>query len=260
MAFNPISDARSAVSGITNKVSNILGGTTTEVGLDTTDKNSFYDLTRNNPNALVIITGSIDGGKRVPITGVVSQDFSFNTSANWGALNQDHNAKNYISKLIEGWKGLMNRWEGTAFSQGILQWAGETVSKWDGTSPISFSIPLIFVATRPDDNVLLNVVLLQKGIFPTFESPSNPLVSSMIAPNGYSVGDINNTQGRYGIQIGQWFKTPQFFIITGVDFTISKEVIRSGRPLYAMGTVAFQSSRIMSYDEVSQMFLLSGGN
>lgn len=262
MAFNPVSDARSAVNntinGVIDQVNNILGNkSNTEAGRNNDNYYSFYDVTRNNPNASVIIIGSIYKGKSIPITGVISQDFVFNTSANWGGLNQDHNAKNYMSKLIEGWKGAMNRWNQTHFEQGILQWAGETVMKWEGTSPIAFNIPLIFVATRPDEDVLKNMILLQKGIFPTFESPSNPLISSMTAPNGYSVGDINNIQGRYQIKIGKWFSTPKLFIIDGVDFIISKEVTSFGRPLYVTGSVSFKSSRIMSFDEVQQMFIMS---
>ena len=73
----------------------------------------------------------------------------------------------------------------------------------------------------------------------------------MISPNNYAPGDIDNPQGTFSLKIGRWFNAVgRPFIIKDVQFEMSKEVIRTGVPLYVRATISFETYRVFPIEDV----------
>jgi hypothetical protein len=214
------------------------------------NENLFIYKLMNNPNARIGIYGLSKD-----IIAYTTQDLQFKFESQWSGRNPVEGI-NYLNNMERiGTEGY-NRTLGNSFgkrSTGItLDIAGSALN-YQGTSLFGFSINVYFIATKASDDVKTKIGYLAEGLFPIF----NESYTRIQPPNYYKFGDVNNIEGALYIKIGNWFLTRQVFIIDSLDFTISKEVIPSGLPLYASGTIAFKSVRVLSISEVKEMFKIT---
>lgn len=75
----------------------------------------------------------------------------------------------------------------------------------------------------------------------------------LTAPNGYN-GNATTAHGAVGVTIGNWFRTPRWFVCKTGNPIFSKAHISTGRPLYAVVSIALESYRLLLVDEVAQFF------
>ena len=219
------------------------------------DANLFIYKIMNNVDAQVIITGLSKA-----ITAYTTQDFGFSASAQWSGRNPNSymDMANTIERLG---KEAYNRTFGKKFGElgtGMtLDIVGSQLN-YQGTAPFGFTLNLFFIALRPDDDVRKKIGYLAEGIFPIFEEEQSAGIQRITAPNNFIKGNnIKDVPGAIKVRIGNWFQTQKIFIIENMDFSLSKETIRSGLPLYAKGSVSFKSTRILGINEVKQMFYLT---
>ena len=215
-------------------------------------KNLFIYKLMNNPNAKVFISGLSKD-----IISYTTQDFQFRSSAQWSGRNPSSylDMANTLERVgKEAYNRLFGSKLGELTSAMTLDLAG-SILNYQGTELFGFSIPMYFVATKSEDDVRKKIGYLAEGQYPTFGGNEGGLYR-IYAPNNYKAIGLDNIQGAVSIRIGQWFRTKKIFVIDNMDFTISKETIPSGLPLYASGSVSFRSSRVLSIQEVKGMFLI----
>jgi hypothetical protein len=127
----------------------------------------------------------------------------------------------------------------------------QSVSTWKGADRPSFSLRVLFVAVRETDDVTVQVNKLYKGVFPSFQSAG---VASVVLPPLNYLPQGTSARGTVAVEIGKWFRATGL-VIKNVSFKFSRSTLASGKPLYADGTVQFQTYRVLSYDEIQQWFL-----
>ena len=73
----------------------------------------------------------------------------------------------------------------------------------------------------------------------------------MLAPLGYIAGDPRDSskgKGTFSVKIGEWFHARNCVMKT-VNFTFSEQTLKSGRPLYATGTIEFEPHQTLTFKE-----------
>jgi hypothetical protein len=215
--------------------------------------NLFIYKLLNNVNARVTILGLSKD-----VVAYTTQDFGFSVSAQWSGRepNAFLNLANTIERSgVEGMNRLFGKKWGEMTTGMTLDVAGSLLN-YQGTEPLGFVLNLHFIAIKSKDDVREKLGILNEGVSPTFGKGVGGL-QRVYAPNAFKKGSsIDSIDGAVSVEIGQWFRTKQIFVITNMDFSISKETLPNGRPLYAKGTVSFKCARIMSADEIKSMFHL----
>lgn len=129
----------------------------------------------------------------------------------------------------------------------------QTVLGWTGSKKPTFSIPLVFVALRPTDDVTDPIKKLAKTVFPSEEKLGSGRISVGVtkAPLGYGVtvgrGRLIPT-GTITVRIGRWFFAVNQ-VVSSFDWTFSKEVIGNGLPFMATATLGFEPFKNVTLDE-----------
>ena len=131
-----------------------------------------------------------------------------------------------------------------------LRTVGQSVNTWTGSERPVFSIDVLFVALRADDDVMLPVKALYKAVFPTFSDEGN---GSVIIPPMKYLPQGKTARGTVAVKIGTWFQATNL-LIKSVSFTFSKETLPTGKLLYASGSINFEPYRVLSYDEINGWF------
>ena len=131
-----------------------------------------------------------------------------------------------------------------------LKSVAQSISVWTGSERPSFNIPMMFIATRRDQDIREDVKKLLKTVYPTFSD-----AGTILPPLGYGSslgveGALPTAKNTCTIFIGQWFKASQQ-IMRSVEFSFSPEVHSNNTPLYAIGSIKFEPFRTVSYEEVS---------
>lgn len=236
----------------------------------------------NNPNCMVIINGfqnvagsqsfmsrvsrlssnSVPGGSGHALTCYVTNDLSLSSRGNFGQ-HESNPLTEGINKIIQHAGKFAASLSGSgqdfldSIPQRMVKNVAGTIQLYQGTENFSFDIDLLFIALSPEDDITQQVKTFFRATNPTFEGGLD-FATLLKAPNDYSFADINaEPKGAFSVSIGKWFRTKQQFILTGFDATFSKETIKNGTPLYATGKASFTSFRILSADEIENMFSVS---
>lgn len=230
------------------------------------------DKIRANPHARIIIaldprvaagqveqsaTGPLQGTNgstinRNSVVGFVVDKFSISGTANYNSPLESAAQESLDTKLQAAQtslKGLLGPLA-DSLPNFSLKTVAQSVSIWTGSDRPSFNIPMAFIATRPGDDVRIDVRKLLRTTFPNFSNAG--LATTIHPPNNYRVttedGSVSAT-GTISVQIGRWFSAP-LQVMTNVDFQFSEVVTPDGYPLYAVGTVTFTPFRTISADEI----------
>lgn len=213
--------------------------------------NLFIYKLMNNVNSQVLINGLSK-----EIIAYTTQDLSFSLSAQWSGRNPN-SYMNLANTMEQLGTELYNRVAGKRFGEittGMTLDVAGSLLNYQGTENFGFTLPLYFIATKPDDDVRQRVGYLAEGVCPIFGKGGGGL-GRIYSPNNYKKGsNVNDISGAVSIRIGKWFRTPKIFVIDNIDPNFSQVTIPSGLPLYAQVSVKFRSARILSITEVKTMF------
>lgn len=218
------------------------------------------EILKNNPNAKVIIGLGGAGEDKNWVSGFITQEHTmqggniFNNPFENVAQQNLSQKLNVLGATANKVADVANKFLGTniqtRFGAFSLKSVEQTATIWVSSAKPSFSLPMVFVALQPDDDVLDVVRKLNMAVFPTIDT--NGLWVN--APLGYQLVGGKATKGTVIVSIGKWFRAISL-LIRDVSYSISKETIKSGLPLYAQVTVAFEAYRLLSSDEVNSWFL-----
>lgn len=152
-------------------------------------------------------------------------------------------------------KGFSAMGKDSKFSSYRLGNLEDTMASWTKSPKPQFSVSMIFVTIKPEDNITASVTTLLKSVYPTRALKGFGLA----APMGYHApGGKQNPlkiEGTATVQIGKWFRAYGQLIKT-VTPIFSKEVTKIGKPLYAAVDVSFEPWRLVTNEEVMEFFRL----
>lgn len=113
-----------------------------------------------------------------------------------------------------------------------------SILNWTGSKKPIFEISVVFIALKDDNenDVIRKCMDLYSAVFPT---GGETLISLFKAPLGYNGA---SGAGTVVLEVGEWFRATGL-VIKDVGFTYSKSCLRSGRPLFATGTIRFEPYR-----------------
>jgi hypothetical protein len=210
----------------------------------------------NNPNYRVSI--HLGSGRSNIVTGYMTENIRMGGGNEWNNPFES-SVQNAMSEvyskvapiLSKGMSSITGEQETLAFTS--LKSMEQTVVGWTGSKKPSFSVPLVFVATRPTDDVTDPIKKLATAVFPSEKRLGSGRIGVGVtqAPLGYGV-TIGQSglipKGVVTLKIGRWFfATKQ--VINNVDWTFSKETIKSGLPFMATVTVDLEPFRAITLKE-----------
>lgn len=181
-----------------------------------------------------------------------------------------------LSTLIKALKFAKSAYDAGKGAVGAGDMVAGTIRAWTGSEHTIPPIPLTFVAIRPDDNILQKITQLtsmcmpgtvmgseQQGDYsPVFWAPNkyNPAKVAMHifqedgsegSMNGFGYG--NTIDGTCRLEIGQWFSVGGLIPVS-TSFSVSHLTTKKGYPLYATGTVTFETYRSLRAKEYLNFF------
>lgn len=124
-----------------------------------------------------------------------------------------------------------------------------TRNNWIGSERPSFNIQVALVALKDDEknSVIRMSNEIMKAVFPDKRG------GLFTAPLRYNPG---NADGTVTLNIGRWFSASRLVVVSA-DFTHSRVTLRSGRPLYALGSITLQPYQAITYREYISYFRVS---
>jgi hypothetical protein len=244
------------------------------------------DKLRNNPNSrIIIVMPGAPGQAGAVVLGYVVSDFGFGLAASWGGLDLVTSAQRQVNRFMNlGLFGIsqMGDWlkkiginSPPAMPQRLFMSLLQTISSYEGTEKPTLILPLIFIATKPDDDVRIEAFKLLQGVTPIWEDSWR-----LKAPLGYAFSlnaeqlakekeastsgqqtytsqqeyvQRSNIIGTVSFSIGQWFQLDRL-VIKSVEPVFSKEVTPLGWPLYCRVNVAFEPVLMWTIDDIRNMF------
>jgi hypothetical protein len=215
----------------------------------------FYDsFVTANQHARVRIVGLGDK-TQFGVTAFLADELNLSGSNDFSdaALQQgqQESLNDTLQKLQAVVGGVASQFGYDSVPSFTLKTLEQSVSTWKGAERPSFSLRVLFVATRETDDVTTQVNGLYRSVFPSFKSVG--VASVVLPPLNYLPQGIT-ARGTVLVEIGKWFRATGL-IIKSVNFKFSKSVLASGKPIYADGTVQFQAYRVLSYEDVSGWFI-----
>lgn len=192
----------------------------------------FIDELKNNPHAKVVLNGILGG----TVTGYITEDLTIQGGADYNSAGQ-HARLDDLNKFVTYGTRIVGA------TQVQMKSIAATVVTWQGNDYFQFQLNMAFVATSPSDDVRDPVRKLMSAMYPKMGHViSHP-------PNEY-IAKIESADNVISVHIGKWFTTPPMFVMRNCTAIMSKEVIKSGLPLYSTATVDLQAFRQLSYDQV----------
>ncbi len=135
---------------------------------------------------------------------------------------------------------------GKATGQVQVKTKEQTWLSWKGSAKPTFTFNVLFIAIEETDDVVADVNRLMEGVYPTYES------ARFIAPLNYSTG---GKSGTMTVHLGKWFRASGLVFKEVGGFSYSKETIKSGKPLYAEGSVTLEPYRAIDISEYKAYYL-----
>jgi hypothetical protein len=236
------------------------------------------DLEKALPPASKVIIAGVKGADRDAVVGYLTEDFTFGVSSSYDQPFDTSGLESYFNKLLVGAKqgaaafGLKKipGLDINVTDSRQLKLIRSTLKSWTGTDHFTFTIPMVFLAFRPTDDVRKIPSLLMGACSPDFTARAAGVEtirrfknkdlkgSGLVAgsPNDYFAVNTVQTSGTVSVNIGNWFRTGPFFIISACSFAFSKEIVwDTGIPLVCGGNITFQSFRVLSRNEVMGFFV-----
>lgn len=196
-----------------------------------------------------------------------------------GEITQAIGGGGFMTRLLKRAKRMLpvdptsvvNAISGVGKLGGVGEFIPGTIKVWKGSQHTIPPIPLTFVATSPTQNVLNDVKSLLSMNMPgvnMFESEQGDTLDNLVffSPNKYSpiqvikeawnsssLGYQNNVEGTCRLEIGSWFHAGGLVPVSA-NFSISNLTTRMGYPLYATGTVTFETHKDLRAKDYLSLF------
>ena len=129
----------------------------------------------------------------------------------------------------------------------------ETVLSYGGTDRPTFTVELLFVALKANDDPRKKAKLLLEGIFP--QEGKEMLLRP---PWNYGLTSKEHMGSqKLSVQIGSWFRAPNQ-VLTSASFQFSRETTRTGVPLFVTGNVQFKPYMQLYDYQIKSYFINTG--
>jgi len=225
------------------------------------------DTLTSNSNSRVVIalplpaestTGHPSGGSGradsfTSVIGYTKGDFAFNLANEFNNPEINSGQQN-LTNMVNGVTQFLNQWFNTQRAQERIQHPGQTINSWIGSSRPVFSVPLMFVAIRPGDDVRDSVKALARAVSPTIVGSG--YTQRYRAPLGYAPtfgrSEIS-ARGTIALEIGRWFRANQL-VMRESNFSFSTITTPAGLPLWAEGSVTLEPFQAVTIDDVMGYF------
>lgn len=208
--------------------------------------------------SIVIPQGALPAGERGTITGFTIENFSIQGSASWEGKQIGENAT--LDNLANTLGMAANTLTGTNFGQVSTTSRASTVRRWTSSEPAQFPVNFLIVAYDEGIDVRKDVSKLLRCVYPLGDLEQiNGVGVGMKSPMGYvAKADEAVAENTATLKIGKWFRADGL-LIDDVVAEFSKETLPNGNPLYANVTATFSPFRMLYADDVSAMFMQTGG-
>lgn len=208
----------------------------------------ILELLKNENAKVTVATGG------APVTAFVQSDLIINGSNNFTNSLQSSNIES-LQVLLQKGQGIAQAMGATHGSQFSARTLSQSTDFWTGSERPTFTIDMLFVALYEEDDVRKKVMELYRCTYPT--AKGLVLTETLIPPLGYQPDATGvNATGTITVKYGKWFRAPGQ-LMKNVSFKFSKEVLKSGLPVFAVGSITFHPFREISFSEF-QKYLLAG--
>lgn len=207
------------------------------------DAHYYYDEFINNINNQVTVSGL--GG----VTGLLQGGLSFN-GGNQYSNDYESQAQENASKYFNQGAAAVNAIAGTNMATNQrLKSLEQTTQSWTGSAPVTFSIEMLVVATRPTDDTTTMVKRAMGAVMPNRSGGGLTIAAPLNYGPKVGAGSLTPQQtGTIGVKVGRWFQS-YGLIMTSCNPTFSQQVIGTGRPLWSKLSMQFSTYRAFSYGE-----------
>lgn len=134
-------------------------------------------------------------------------------------------------------------------------WESESVWKGSGQPFINLELTFLCMTTSGPDaarsDVIDRVNTVMKAVYPSATKEGGRIGKVFTPPLGYQRDETE--RGKCTVTVGSWFKARKL-VMENASFSLSKEVNRLGRPLYAVGQVTLKPYRAITFEEYRAYF------
>jgi len=225
-----------------------------------------------HPDIYAIVTAADAPGGGWSAQGILESNISIGGSTNFNSV-VDSELSTVLNKGLDMGLTAWNRWTGASVQQTQVKNIAATMASWTGSAPLSLTIRMLFIAMKKGQDIVGTTSQFYSLIYPTFgyggsqggpyadfltsgpggsQNANKPTI--VTAPNGYARGDSWNPSGTVSLRVGRWLKISRLLVPTAVAIEYSKEILSSGKPLFARVTISFMTCRIVSSTEVRGFF------
>lgn len=179
-------------------------------------------------------------GKDEMFKAILVEDFAFASTATWSGDSTGDGGG-----MIEGITKLV--------SDAHVKTAFQSTLSWSGSERPTFSVSMIVLALRAEDNVIALCDPLHALTYPQ-KIGEGGLINT--PPLGFHVNPSRTavTAGSVSCAIGRWFMATGL-VVADVQIIYSKQQTKKYKPLYAMVTVTFRAAVMPSAATVQQYFI-----
>jgi hypothetical protein len=194
------------------------------------------------------------------IQAFIMEDFAYALGNTWESMWEE--LMGTAASTIQMGQQFMASLTHGEFGQVRLQSVTQTIAQWHGSERISFTLPLVFVATDNTMDVLNPVLALNRLSLPVMSAGAGGEALLITSPSfngqGFS-GNPSNCTGGVGFAYGQWFRTPPWFVVRKWNPTLSKAAILGSdgnqRPVMAAGVLQIEAYRTIFANEFNSWFV-----
>jgi hypothetical protein len=224
----------------------------------------------SNPKAKVILSAQAFGR---PLVAYIQNELSFNAGNDYNnpfessAAARLSEVANKALPLLSAFKEKIGVGGEEPVAQFSLKSFEQTVLSWTRSIKPVFNMNLTFIAIRPtgdNSDVTDPVKRLMATVFPDRGEIAGGL-NVIKAPMGYGAKVVVdavagqkklslNVSGTTMLQVGEYFRAPGL-VARSASPQFSKEVISTGKPLWASVNVSFEPYRAITYKEFKGYFI-----
>jgi len=216
----------------------------------TTTKNTSSGVNKDSDISGVIASKNnrimITSEGNIPVTGYLKDNFTISGSSEWTPFMEQSGAQEKIKKYLQAIK--VSNGKGLSVDFPI-----QSRKTWSKSSIGDFTFNFAILALNNSDDVMYKVKTLLNGVFPQQSGKGNG--RRFYPPNGYSAElQRVNPIGTWKVILGDRYIVIENLIMTSLEYSISRQKLPSGKPLFVEVTVTFQTVEDVSVDDVNSWF------
>jgi hypothetical protein len=194
------------------------------------------------------------------VMGLITSELTLGGANSFSSPLEDSSILSKVSKTIGTVRNVSSAM-GNQASQAATMLKSQTIDFYTGSSKPEFALDVVFITLDSNDNkndATAYVKDVLKSVYPTSNGQllNAPLGYNPFAKSGGLSSIITNgtPSGTVTLRVGRWFLARNL-VVQSANFTMSREVTASGKPLYASGSISLAPYRALTYDEVKKWFI-----